>query len=151
MIYLEKHIVKDLIVYKIDKLVDEDILIDLIKNGVLCIIDSNKTDLELPENTPIIAIIKKYLIDNGDYNYDDIYEPNYEEEESYFPIEYNPINGKKFEIIISKTIDDTTRYLEVLDEIEKMKKKSLNVKKNYQYYNSLMQEFYSLTNSNYFI
>lgn len=106
IINLEKIIIDDMCHYK----VVEENQFDL-TNDLYSIVNYN--------GEPIAVIVFASMVDNGDYNYDDEYEPNYCEEYSYRRIFFSPLSGKKIVFNIVRESNETERYLEMKNIIDK--------------------------------
>lgn len=106
IIDLEKIIIGDVCHYRI---VNEDDFV--VCNDLFSIVNFN--------NDPVAVIVFSTMVDNGDYNYDDEYEPNYCEEYSYRRIYFSPLTGKKIVFNILKEIDETKRFYEMEKIIDK--------------------------------
>lgn len=140
-IFVEKHLNNTANpMYKLDHIEDGEKVLNLIKNGILILSDIISLDIgNINEiNRPCLCIIKTFMVDNGDYNWEDEYEPYYEEENNYIEIFYCPITGEKIEFIISKEIDDTEIINQILNEIEKLKKQRKSKKRDLE-----IKELYS--------
>lgn len=109
IIHLEKVIIENTIHYR---MVENS---QVLKNDLFSIANyynGNKYE-------PIAIITFSSMVDNGDYNYDDEYEPNYEEEFSYHRIYYSPLTGQKIAFCIEKEVDETSCYLEAQRVVNK--------------------------------
>ena len=103
---LEKIIIDDICHYRLIN--EEEVFVE---NDLFSIVNFN--------DEPVAVIVFSTMVDNGDYNYDDEYEPNYCEESFYKRIFFSPITGKKISFNIVSTIDETQRYLEMEKIIDK--------------------------------
>lgn len=89
------------------------------------------------EYVPVAVIVFSSMVDNGDYNYEDEYEPNYCEEFSYRKISYSPITGDKIIFFIEKEVDETLRYNHSQCIIEKYgRRKRLSLKEKEMFSNA---------------
>lgn len=87
-------------------------------NNLFCIRNKNNEEM-IPE----ICMIESFLVDNGDYDFDDDWHSNIDLEYNYYPIKYCPFTGEKINIIINKTIDKTDECNTILKEIQELQKK----------------------------
>lgn len=64
-----------------------------------------------------VCLIETHIEDYGDYDYDDDYIPDDREESTYIPIQYNPITGERFEIVIDGVLNKQKEYDEIIQEL----------------------------------
>ena len=86
------------------------------------VLDDKLNSDNTKDNDFYLCLIFNSMIDDGDYNMDDEYEPFYKEESTYVPINYCPICGDKIELIIEETLDATNEYFEIFNEIKLLSK-----------------------------
>lgn len=123
-IFINKIIIGKNIFYTLNKIEKGKRVLDLIKQGILILGDSNSLNLPYKnnENYPYLAFVITKMQDNGDYNYDDEWESYYEEEYSYEPIYYCPKTGEKIEFIIENIIDKTLENLQLEKDLKDLSK-----------------------------
>lgn len=105
-INLEKVIIDNCVYYKL--LENEE---QKLSNDIFEVVELN--------GQPIAAIPFGQMVDNGDYDYDDEYIPNYEMEYSYQQIYFSPMTGQKIVFCITQEIDVTKEYQESNDILDK--------------------------------
>lgn len=146
-IHLDRHFLENrkYVFYHLKSIEDGDKVLSLIKKGILTLNDSLTLDIGNNEiNKPCVCLIQHKMIDNGDYNYEDEYIPNYREQEYYIEIFYCPILGEKIEFLFDNDIEDDKNIQKIRDELfilsknrkSKKRDKQMNVlqeKLNYYY------------------
>lgn len=89
-----------------------------------------------------VCLIETHIEDFGDYDYDnDEYIPDYWEESTYIPIQYNPITGEKFEIVIDGLLNKQKEYHEIILELESLVNLSSRSESQQKRLNQLSDEY----------
>ena len=101
-------------------------------------VETNSNSLINQDDKLSVCLIKTHIEDYGDY--DDEYIPNYCEETTYIPIQYNPITGEKFEIVIDGLLNKQKEYNEIIRELNGIVNLSSRSKSQQRRINQLSNE-----------
>ena len=124
----------------------------LINENLLHIISYNDSDYldSFPLGEPDqvgVYIAKTEMVDDGDYNFDDEWDPSYREANKYYPCRFCPITGEEIKIEIIGEEDKADESEELNNKISKLSK---NVqKKKVEERERLYRELEELTRSDY--
>lgn len=101
--------------------------LDLIKEGVLQIIDTNEA--EYLEDFPLgiddlvgLFVVRTTTYDDGDYDIEDNYEPYITEAYSYYPCHYCPITGDEIKVEIVGEVDSKDESKALQEKLVKLSK-----------------------------
>lgn len=86
---------------------------EMIRQRYIALSSSEEFEFEGKQH-PCCALVKTTMVDNGDYDYYDNYQPYYEEVESFKEISFNPVNGEKIEFEEVDVFD----YTQIADDIK---------------------------------
>lgn len=92
-----------------------------------------------------ISLKQARIEDFGDYDFDDNYIPDIREEDSFIPIQYNPITGERFEIIIEGFIYNPQEYNKIYQEFSELPcygKRTKAQEKKYYQLSKAIESFY---------
>lgn len=127
--------------------------LSMISNGfyVIAPIDDDRVSFSSILNKDEIGVflVHSTMVDDGDYDYEDEWIPNYVEEDSYHQILFCPYSGDKIEINIVEGKDFRLEQKQLLEEMDAIAK--YRSKKKREEYKELYNKLINLTQNKLFV